>query len=388
MSDRAPAGKRSRRTVAAEPETPMPSEFLRIPGRHLTVESPVIHIPLGPGDRALVHAGQRIDAGAPLAECTSDPQLIEAGRLIRSGGNGHDNERGHDGADEALYGGDVKERRSSPQPGKWWTGGDERRGKAARRERGRRLGGTLLYSLDGRWAAAAGERHETVESPVGGVVVQARSCIGIAIKIDGVAIPAAVGGGRPTRAYLEGPHVVEGELREASLDVGGSGTIVVAGGRLSTEAITRARAMSIRGIVAGSVGQTELRDLAASEARQRAALHSMLPFGVLGFDGYQRRPIASPILALLAAVSGREVAILTDPPMLVLEMQSVGLPDLPPDAVRVRTGSHAGREGRWLSSAGLYRFRAGVHLEAANVRLGDDPSPTVVPVADLERFIV
>jgi hypothetical protein len=82
------------------------------------------------------------------------------------------------------------------------------------------------------------------------------------------------------------------------------------------------------------------------------------------------------------------VAILTDPPMLVLGLESVKLPDLPRDAVRVRTGPHAGREGRWLSSAGLYRFRAGVHLEAANVQLGDDPAPTVIPLADLERFVV
>jgi hypothetical protein len=81
------------------------------------------------------------------------------------------------------------------------------------------------------------------------------------------------------------------------------------------------------------------------------------------------------------------VAIVTDPPLLVLDDLDVPLPELAPDWVRVRSGPQAGREGRWLGSAGLHRFRAGIHLEAANVRLGDDLTPTVIALADLERFI-
>jgi len=220
------------------------------------------------------------------------------------------------------------------------------------------------------------------------VVVEAGNCIGISMKVTGVAIPAAVAGGQPTRGYLDVPRLIDGELRDTALDMGRSGAVVVAGGRVSAESLTRARAMSIRGMVAGSLGQAELRDLAASEARQRAGLHAMPPFGVLGLDGHQRRPIASPILALLAALAGREVAIITEPPLLVLDVVDVPLPEIPPDWVRVRSGVHAGREGRWMSSAGLHRFRAGVHLEAANVRLGDDLAPTVIALADLERFIL
>ena len=86
-------------------------------------------------------------------------------------------------------------------------------------------------------------------------------------------------------------------------------------------------------------------------------------------------------------MAGREVAIVTDPPLLILDVMDVPLPELPPDWVRVRSGPHAGREGRWLGSAGLHRFRAGIHLEAANVRLGDDLVPTVIALADLERFL-
>ena len=93
--------------------------------------------------------------------------------------------------------------------------------------------------------------------------------------------------------------------------------------------------------------------------RQKASLAPSVPFGLIALDGHQRRPIATPILALLAALSGREVAIVTDPPLLVFDVSEVPLPELPPDWIRVRSGPHAGREGRLVDSAGLYRFRCG-----------------------------
>lgn len=370
------------RAVAKPEAKTIPPEFARIPGRRILVVSPTVQIRLGPGDRVLVSPGQKVNAGTPIAERTCDPEFVDVGRLNRpASDNGSGTGRGGGS-------GPQQERRRGPTPGKWWVGGDDRRGKASRREGPRRVAGTLLYEIGGRWSAAAGDRQEKIESPTTGVITEAANCIGIAMKVDGVAIPAAVAGGQPTRGYLDVPRLVEGELRDTALDVGRSGAIVVAGGRVSAEALTRARAMSIRGMVAGSLGQAELRDLAASEARQRAGLHLMPPFGVLGLDGHQRRPIASPILALMAALAGRDVAIITEPPLLVLDVVDVPLPELPPDWVRVRSGTHAGREGRWLGGAGLHRFRAGVHLEAANVRLGDDLAPTIIALADLERFIL
>jgi hypothetical protein len=372
-----------RKRLPAPAEKPaVGPELARIPGRRILVVSPVVQIRLGPGDRVLVSPGQKVDAGTPIAERTADAEFVEIGRL---GGSASGNGKG---PGEAGWRDVLQERRRPPAPGKWWVGGDDRRGKSTRREGPRRIAGTLLYEMNGRWSAAAGERHDKIESPTSGVVMEAANCIGISMKVTGVAIPAAVAGGQPARGYLDVPRLVDGELRDTALDVGRSGAVVVAGGRVSAEALTRARAMSIRGMVAGSLGQAELRDLAASEARQRAGLHSMPPFGVLGLDGHQRRPIASPILALLAALAGREVAVITEPPLLVLDVVDVPLPELPPDWVRVRSGTHAGREGRWLSSAGLHRFRAGVHLEAANIRLGDDLGPTIIALADLERFIL
>jgi hypothetical protein len=280
-----------------------------------------------------------------------------------------------------------QDRRHAPVPGGWWVGGAERRGRLARRKPTARVAGTLLFESGGRWRAAAGERHQIVESFVAGVVCQARNAVEVTIQVDGAALTAAIAAGEPSRGYLDVPRLTDGELWANALDVGRSGAVVVAGSRISAQAIGRARAMSIRGLIAGSVGQGELRDLEASENRQRASLVQSLPFGLLALDGYGRRPIATPILALLATMVGREVAIVTDPPLLVFDTSEVPLPELPPNWVRVRSGPHAGREGQWLEPAGLYRFRSGIHLEAAVVRFGDETETTVIPVSDLERFV-
>jgi hypothetical protein len=353
----------------------------------------------------------------PIAERTLEPELVEAGRII----NADDGRLGRtDGARVAAPGGSLarlwaeveaehaepglaarpaiatrtgkpgaqrEERRRPPVPGKWWVGGNDRRGKQAGAGANPRLGGTLLFEANGRWYAAAGDRHEIVESPVAGVVREARNAVEVTIDVRGAAIPGAIAAGEPSRGYLDVPRLTDGDLWASALDVGRAGAVVVAGTRLSAQAISRARAMSIRGLIAGSVGEGELRDLEASRQRQKASLAPSVSFGLIALDGHARRPLATPILALLAAMAGRDVAIVTDPPLLVFDVEDVPLPELPPDWIRARTGPHAGREGRWLRSAGSYRFRGGIHLEAAVVRFADDTETTIVPVTDLERFV-
>jgi len=400
----------------------------RISSRPLLLRSPTIRFVLRPGDRALVGPGDAVLPGMPIAERTLDTVFVNVGRIAfvpivesaqpaLEGASGETDETEASAA-EAARGTDVDtgrssslpkrraiwhsaarpspepparsgaERRSPPSPGKWWVGGVELRGRTSRRRSApRRIAGTLLFELGGKWHAAAGERHETVESPAAGVIVEARNGIHITMRLSGIALPAAVGAGEAARGYLDVPRLTDGELWASALDVGRAGAIVVAGSRISAQGISRARAMSIRGLIAASVGQGELRDLAASEARQRASLHQLAPFGLLAFDGHQRRSMASPVLALLAALAGRDVAIVTDPPMLVFDVDDVALPEIAPDWVRVRSGPHAGREGRYLGPAGMYQFRLGIRLEAAFVRLGDDLAPTIVPMSDLERFV-
>jgi hypothetical protein len=392
-------------------------DLARVVGRRVLVFSPTIRFRLEPGDRALVAPGDKVEPGTPIAERTMEAEFMEIGRIERtdrrepaargkaSPASGtslarlwanvdaeHDEPR--PGAGPAIASGTERkslpmgaERRRPPVPGKWWVGGGERRGKPARAKGDPRLAGTLLFEVNGRWNAAAGERHEIVESPITGVVCEARNAVGVTIEVAGSALPGAIAAGEPSRGYLDVPRLTDGDLWASALDVGRAGAVVVAGSRLSAQAISRARAMSIRGLIAGSVGEGELRDLEASRQRQKASLTPSVSFGLIALDGHGRRPLATPILALLAALAGREVAIVTDPALLVFDAAEVPLPELPPDWIRARSGPHAGREGRWVSSAGLYRFRGGIHLEGAVVRFADDTGTTIVPVTDLERFI-
>ena len=90
-------------------------------------------------------------------------------------------------------------------------------------------------------------------------------------------------------------------------------------------------------------------------------------------------------MALFEAAEGGMVAIVGDPPALVIDDPGVSLPAAAPDLVRVRSGPLAGAEGTWAGLAGPRRFPAGVTLEAAFVRFGGRP-PVAIPIGDLERF--
>jgi hypothetical protein len=94
---------------------------------------------------------------------------------------------------------------------------------------------------------------------------------------------------------------------------------------------------------------------------------------VLVLDGAVRRSIAGPVVGLLEALEGREVAIVTDRPRSFRRTgRRAGRAAV--DLVRVRSGADAGREGRWIASLGPRRFQHGVLLEAAQVRFAEGPA--------------
>ncbi len=136
-------------------------------------------------------------------------------------------------------------------------------------------------------------------------------------------MPGIVALGGPTRGRLHVAAATDGEIRAGGLDVGLAGTILVVGSRIDAETLTRARAMGIRGIVVAGLASKERRDFLASEKRQRAALHRLPPYAVLVLDGAVRRPLSSPVLAVLRALSGHEVAISSDPPALLFDAPDV-----------------------------------------------------------------
>jgi hypothetical protein len=348
-------------TTGGSPLAPGELRGLDLVGRRPLLAGPTeILFPLAPGDRALVAAGDVIVPGTTIAERLRDPRLVE----LPAGATPDD-----------------------ARPGDRWqttgqTGVRLRRGGGAE-------SGELLYDHGGRWALAAGEHPEPVDCPLAGVVRDVRPGVGIRVRAQGRALLGVEALGDPTHGRLslgsERGDQRQGRLRSTSLDVGLAGTILVIGSRVDAEALTRARAMGVRGVIVSGLAGKERRDFLASESRQRAALHRLPPFAVLVLDGAIRRPIAGPIAAVLEALAGTTVAITIDPPASVLDEPNQAVPPPADGHVRVRSGEHAGEEGRWAGLAGVRRFAGGTFLEAGWVVLGDDPAISI-PIADLERF--
>jgi len=348
--------------AAGDPEGPPPAsgtatDLELVPVRHL-VESPVDTVfVLSPGDRAIVESGASVVVGAPIAERLRDPRLEDK----------------------------VVTEPVQPRPGDRWHaigrvvgagGGSASRGPH---------GGEYLFPWRTRWRVATGDIVDPLETPVAGIVRDVRPGTSITLRAAGRGIRGIVALGGPTRGRLNMATKPGGGLRSGGLDVGMAGSILVVDARIDAETLTRARAMGVRGIIVPGMASKERRDYVASEARQRAALHRLPPFAVLVMEGATRRPMAGPVMALLAALVGREVAIVADPPMLIFDAPDVTVPTPPPDLVRIRTGPLSGSEGRWLGPAGRRRFAGGVDLEAGRVRLADGGA-VAIPLGDLERF--
>jgi hypothetical protein len=328
--------------------TPGPDVRL-VPSRPLVVSPVDVVFRLTPGDRPLVAAGDSVVVGAPIAERLRDPVLEEA----------------HVPATP------------EPQPGGRWSGSDH--GRAGGID-----SGELVFTWRNRWRVAGGRLTDPLESPFAGIVRDVRPGTSITVRAAGRGLHGIVVLGGPTRGRLQGSP--DSELRAGGLDVNSAGAILVVGSRVDAETLTRARAMGVRGVVVTGLSSKERRDYLASEARQRSALHRLPPFAVLVLDGAIRRPVAGAVQALLGALSGHEVALVTDPPMLIFDLPNLSVPAPPPDLVRVRGGAWSGREGRFVEAVGPRRFPGGAHLEAALVQFPDGTT-AAVPFGDLERYV-
>jgi hypothetical protein len=337
-----------------------PETLAAIPSRPLLERGLEARIPLPPGDRPLVVAGTFVDAGDPIVEHLRDRRVGEVEVKAPAGA----------AATPATTVG-----------GRWTPPPSRRRGDAAG-------DGELLAPLPGRadrWRIATGEHRVQVTSPLRGEVSAVLPGGELRIRAAGPAIRGALAAGAAAHGALELATDPFGELRPGGIDVGRAGSILVVGSRIDAEALTRARAMGVRGIVVAALPGKELRDFQASERRQRASLHAPPPFAVLALEGAVRRPIPGPIAAILERLAGTRVSLLVDPPALVFDEGPEDLPLPAPDWVRVRGGAHAGLEGRVTGLAGIRRYAANVHLDAAWVEI-DGEAPVDIPIGDLERY--
>ncbi len=338
-------------TAGRGADVPSSNGLELVPIRRLVSARPRVRLELRPGDRTLVVAGAHVRVGDLLAERVRDPRLVEV--------------PGARAPNPVLT------------PGTWVSA------EAGRTVRGVVATGEVLYEHGGTRRLAAGTRPDLLYAPATGRVAAIEPGAGIVLELEGVAITA--------REMLGDPHhgrlvvLPEDADPRLALDVGLAGAIVVLPGRADAEVLARARAMGIHGAVIGSLSDRDRRDLAASEARQRAGLHRLAPFAVLVLDGFLRRPFSTSVRTALEALSGYDVGIVGRPPLLVAPAVPGGLPRPAPDRVRVRGGIESGNEGTWVGLAGPRRVRAGLSVECGIVVL-DDGRTVALPIGEIERF--
>ncbi len=412
-----------------------------VPSRPFVERDLEVRFPMQPGDRPLVEPGERVAPGAPLLERLRDRRVEEvtvpradgvdpvtAAEPAPAAEAGADDEPGTTaeaegapdrdptgeagastvtagastaqagtvavttGASTAQAGAAAGDGLPSGRGAPWRPAAGRRFTTAVTSRLGRRgpaIEGELMAPIPGRrdrWRLVTGDQRDLVESPVSGDVVAVRPGSEIVVRVTGLGIRGAIAAGSPAHGRLELATDPFGDLRAGGIDVGRAGSILVAGARIDAEALTRARAMGVRGIVVASLSGKDLHDFQASERRQRASLHAAPPFGVVALEGMLRRRIPGPLADLLTRLAGREVGLVIDPPGLVFDDGATELPALDPTWVRVRSGPSAGAEGRLIGPAGLRWFAGGVQLEAALVALGDEP-PQAVALGDLERLV-
>lgn len=253
----------------------------------------------------------------------------------------------------------------------------------------------LLYVGGDRVARVVLARSPmTVLSPVDGIVEDVVAGH-ISLRAAGIGLRGHVGWGQPVvgRVILAVASP-DAELRSGAVDISAAGGILVAGARLDIEALTRARAIGVAGIICGGVVGRELQQLDESDVRQRAALHAITPFAILALDGYGRRPIPTFAWDVLAAAAAdeRSVGILPDARLAVVagDPSTLALASWPPDAVRVAAGDGAGRVGRLVGLAGQIRRAGGTYQNSGHVTFGataEAPAGRrLVALADLERL--
>jgi hypothetical protein len=349
---------------AAQATGPDPVRFLAPADR--PVAFPLARLRYRPADRPLVGLGEMVTSGQPLIEGFRETFLLEVPAR---------------GDIAQLEPGDEIDVESLP------AGSSVNRQQVRSDDRAR----LLFIGPDGIARIALGRSPQIVTSPVEGEVEEAAAGH-IAIRAAGLGLTGRIGWGQPVHGHLMlGVSAPDAELRATAIDIAAAGSILVAGARLDIEALTRARAIGVAGIICGGLVGRELRQLEESDVRQRASLHATAPFAVVALDGYGRRIVPALAWELLVAAAGCPVGLFPDSRLVVVGGEPAGL-DLPvhePAAVRITSGEGAGHVARLVGLAGPMRRPGGAYLPSGFIEeTGPDGTPRrrVVALSDLERL--
>jgi len=327
----------------------------------------LLRLPLHLADRPMVTPGQRVELGQPLIEHFREVEMVEVASSAAVIGL-------PPGAILDNVPGEAAGRRGR-QPA-----------EASYRTR------VCEHGRDGVTRLAAGQAAVTIMAPATGVV-EAVTPARLDLRAEGVAVDARVGWGRPTYGrIMVAVDDRDAELQASRIDVAAAGAILVVGSRIDVEALSRARAIGVAGVVVGGVASRDLRQLTMSEARQQAALHAAAPFGLVALGGYGRVPIPTHLWDLLVAADGRLAGLLPESDTLVIDGDPAPLlaaVSRPPNTVRVTSGAHRDHEGTLVGLSGPRRWPSGSYAPGGfvEVRAGDGSLERhCVPLTVLERL--
>jgi hypothetical protein len=318
-------------------------------------------------DRPLVAPGQRVELGQPIIEHFREQEAVEIPTSAAVVG---------------LRPGDILDHVEAPQSGRL----GRRSQQASYRTR------VCEHGRDGTTRLAAGSGDILVHAPGAGIV-EAVLPGRIDLRVEGLAVDAQVGWGRPSVGRIViAADAPDAEVPASRIDVSASGAILVAGARLDVEAMSRARAIGVAAVVTGGVASRHLRQLGSSEARQQAGLHAAAPFGLLALSGYGRVPIPAHLWDLLQAADGRPAGIHAESRTLIIggdPRPLLAAAARPPGTVRVISGERRDQEGRLVGLAGPRRWPGGIYAPGGFIEVAAADGGTerlCVPLSIVERL--
>jgi hypothetical protein len=327
----------------------------------------LLRLPIGLADRPMVVTGQRVEQGQPLIEHFRDQEAIEIPTSAAVIG---------------MRPGDVLDNVPIEQSGRL----GRKSSTTAYRTR------VCEHGRDGITRLVAGSGDVMVETPAAGLV-ETVTPSHVDLRVDGLAVDARVGWGRPASGRIVLAVDAPGaEIPASRIDIEASGAILVVGARIDIEAMSRARAIGVAAVISGGVASRHLRQLRSSDARQQASLHASAPFGLLALDGYGRVPIPAHLWDLLVAAEGRQAGILPDSRTLIIGGDPVPLVEAasrPPGTVRTISGEHRDHEGLLVGLSGPRRWPGGSYAPGGFVEIpGADGvvERHCVPLTTLERL--